>query len=444
MGLGLHGGGMGAAQFFAKLGSRVTVTDLKTKRELAASLATLRRSKGIVYHLGGHRAADFRTADYVVKNPGVPENSRFLKVAARARVPVISDVEVFFAACPAPIIGITGTKGKTTTATLIGAFLKAGGKRTWVGGNIRKSVLELLSKIKKGDWVVLELSSFQLDSLGKSRLSPRIAVITNIFPDHFNRYPTMRSYTASKCGIFRYQRKSDHLFVNSADTLLVRLSRRAPARVVRFRVHQIVQHFKNSISRDIPAYHLPNVAAAIAVARHLGVGERAIRTVLRNFRGVAGRMEPVRRLRGTEFINDTTATNPQAAREAILATKRRIGRAGLHVIAGGSDKGLPLADFTRSLVRNAASVVFLPGAGTVKMESGISRLRRASSPAGNRGAGALTIRHAASMREAVRIAFRAAKRGDVVLLSPGAASFGLFQNEFDRGDQFSRAVRHLR
>src|SRR3989344_7855397 len=210
MGLGLHGGGAGAAAFFARAGARVTVTDLKSRRELLPSVRELAQFRGITYHLGEHRPEDFRDTDYVVKNPGVRDDSRFLKIARTAGAAVLSDTEVFFRACPAPIIGITGTKGKSTTTWLIGAFLKGGEKiksikkikkRIWVGGNIRTSMLEFLPRVRREDTVVLELSSFQLDALHSSRMSPRgrasgfsprIAVITNIFPDHLNRYPSTR------------------------------------------------------------------------------------------------------------------------------------------------------------------------------------------------------------------------------------------------------------
>ncbi|MBI4132596.1 MAG: UDP-N-acetylmuramoyl-L-alanine--D-glutamate ligase [Candidatus Sungbacteria bacterium] len=440
MGLGLHGGGGGAAEFFAKLGSRVTVTDLKSRRELAPSLARIKRWKNIAYHLGSHRAKDFQTHDYVIKNPGVPDNSRFLKVAKRARVPVLSDVEIFFLASPAPIIGITGTKGKSTATWLLGEFLKHGlRRRIWVGGNIRCSALEFLPRVQKGDWVVLELSSFQLDSLKSSRRSPQIAVITNIFPDHFNRYPSMRSYIASKAGIFKYQRPTDSLFISSRDKLLNRLSQHARSRVVRFDPQKTTKPFLKSLSAVIPPYHVPNIAAAIAVARHVGVGESAIRKVLSRFRGIPGRMELVRNVRGIEFINDTTATNPTAAEEAVKAVKRRIGTHGLFVIAGGYDKGLPVRDFARALRRHTATIVFLPGGASEKMKSQIPKSKFQT----NLKFKIPKLFNAKSMPQAVRIAYREAKSGDVVLLSPGAASFGLFQHEFDRGDQFVRAVELL-
>lgn len=436
MGLGLHGGGVGSAAFFARLGSRVIVTDLKSRRELAPSIAKLKRFSNITYHLGGHRSEDFKTADYVIQGPGVPDDSRFLLIAKRSGVPLLSDVELFFRFCPAPIIGITGTKGKSTATWLIDAFLRLGPKRTkrvWVGGNIRKSALDFLTRTRPGDLVVLELSSFQLDSLKRSRMSPHLALITNIFPDHLNRYPSMAAYTASKVTIFKFQKRDDALFINARDPLLARIGRGAPAKVIRFDPERIIAPYRAVISPNIPDFHLPNIAGAIAVARHAGASSSAIRKVLKTFRGMPSRMQTVRRIGGITFVNDTTATNPEAARRAVIETKRRIGREGLHVIAGGYDKGLTVGGFAEALGRHAASVVFLPGKASEKMRAKIKMQKSKR----------LKLADARTMREAILMAYHNAAPGDVVLLSPGAASFGLFKHEFDRGQQFVREVKGL-
>lgn len=438
MGLGLHGGGVGAAEFFARLGSRVTVTDLKSKKELAPSLEALRRWKGIIYHLGKHHAADFKHHDYIIKNPGVADDSPFLKIARRAEVPILSDVEVFFRACPADIIGVTGTKGKSTATWFLGELLKGTKKRVWVGGNIRKSVLEILPRVKKDDWVVLELSSFQLDALKGRNLAPHIAVITNIFPDHLNRYRNFSAYAASKAGIFRFQKKTDYLFINASDNRLKRLAKNAPSHVVYFDPQQAVKKFSLESPR-LPKYHEPSIAAAVVVAKHLGVGEKRIRAVLQTFRGLPGRMEFVAKISGVEFVNDTTATNPTAAEAAVKTVKKRLGlKRRLHVIAGGYDKGLPIKDFVRALATKAATVVLLPGSATPRIKGFLSRhLNTVQYLSG-------ALYEARSMAEAVRLAYSRARRGDAVLLSPGAASFGLFRHEFDRGDKFVKAVKSLR
>ncbi|RJQ37608.1 UDP-N-acetylmuramoyl-L-alanine--D-glutamate ligase [Candidatus Parcubacteria bacterium] len=433
LGLGLHGGGVGAAAFFAARGARVMVTDLKSKKELAPSLKKLKRFKNIAYHLGGHRMADLRNTDLIIQNPGVPERSLYLLAARRKKIPILSDVEVFFRLCPAEIIGITGTKGKTTTTSLVGAFLKAeGGRRVWVGGNIRTSVLELLPKIRRGNIAVLELSSFQLDALARSHMSPRTAVITNIFPDHLNRYATMGAYVRSKAQIFKFQGSRGALFIPAEDKRLRHLSRQAPGRVVRVPLERTLAPVRAAIPHSVPGFHWIDIALAVAVAQHFGAGDRAIRSVLKNFHGVPGRMEAVRVHRGVRWINDTTATNPGAAAFAVAETKSALGEGSLHVIAGGYDKGLPIREFCRALRTQAASAIFLPGTATERM------IRELKAPK------SLSIMRARTMAEAVRVAARIAKAGDAVLLSPGAASFGLFQHEFDRGDQFTQAVKGLR
>ncbi|MBI4132286.1 MAG: UDP-N-acetylmuramoyl-L-alanine--D-glutamate ligase [Candidatus Sungbacteria bacterium] len=444
MGLGLHGGGIGTVQFFAKLGSRVVVTDLKSRRELAPSVAKLRRFKNITYRLGGHRPADFRNADFVIQGPGVPVNSKFLKIAERAGMSVLSDVEIFFLTCPAPIIGITGTKGKSTTTWLLGQFLARERKRRiWVGGNIRKSMLAFLPQVRKRDIVVLELSSFQLDALKRRKMSPSVAVITSIFPDHLNRYPSMAAYIRSKANVFKFQKRNGVLFIPDRDPQLGRLAQSAPGKVIRVQARRALRRYRDALSVRIPNFHLSNIALAVAVSRHLGVGERAIGDVLKRFRGVPSRMQLVRRAGGVEFINDTTATNPRAAEAAVIATKRRIGRGRLVVIAGGYDKGLPAGDFAETLARHAAAVVFLPGSATRKMITALRFSLRQRYLNTVQYLSIATLR-ARTMPEAVRMAYRAAKPAGTVLLSPGAASFGLFKHEFDRGEQFVQAVRHLR
>lgn len=440
MGLGLHGGGLGAARFFAKLGARVTVTDIKTRRELASSLAKLTKFRNITFHLGGHLKTDFQTADCIIKNPGVPEKSKFLKIAKKFGIPVLSDVEVFFKITPAPIIGVTGTKGKSTVTWLIGEFLRQGKIPAAIGGNIRKSVFDLLASAAKSKYIVLELSSFQLDALKSARISPKVAIITNVFPDHLNRYPSFGSYIASKSNIFKYQKKGDCIFVNARDKLLRKMVKKAPAQVHFFDPQKILKPFAEAINPRIPSYHLPNIAAAIAAARYLGAGDKGIKKVLAAFSGVPSRMELVKVVRGVEFINDTTATNPTAAERAMVFTKKRIGQRKLHVIAGGSDKNLPAGELTAAMTRHAFSIIFLPGRASAIMKSQIGGLNR---PKKHGFPKKPLIFSAATMDRAVNIASRIAQNGDVVLLAPGAASFGLFKHEFDRGEKFVQAVRKL-
>ncbi len=431
MGLGLHGGGVGAAAFFARLGSRVIVTDLKTRKELAPSIAKLKRFKNITYHLGGHRATDFRTADYVIKNPGVRDDSPFLKIARRSGVKITSDTEVFFQMCPAPIIGVTGTRGKSTTAYLIWRFLERGlRRRIFLGGNIRKSILEFLPRLKSKDLVVLELSSFQLHDLHRIRQSPPYAVMTNILRDHLNWHKNLRDYIKAKSAVFQYQTPNQYLFINPDDPMLKKLAAKARAHVIRPRLERKLALL---VDRNLGAHYRSSVALAVSVARYFRIPFGAIVKILKGFTGLSSRQELIRTLKGVRFINDTTATSPDAT---IAAVKRfrPMAKGNLILIAGGQDKNLDFRRMIQEIYRTVDILILLPGTATKKMESRIM----------NYESRRLQIFHAGTMREAVAIAFRNTRPGNVVLLSPGAASFGLFQNEFDRGEKFAKAVTALK
>ncbi|MDP3794740.1 MAG: UDP-N-acetylmuramoyl-L-alanine--D-glutamate ligase [bacterium] len=418
MGLGLHGGGVGAAAFFARRGAQVRVTDLKSRRALAPSLEKL-KGLPLRYHLGGHRESDFRWADIVIQNPGVRPDSPYIKIARDSGAVIDTDIGIFFALCPtSEIVGVTGTKGKSTTATLIAEILRAGipSRRTLLAGNIRNSVLAELDRIKKDDIVVLELSSWQLEGLARHRVSPHVAVITSIFPDHLNRYVSMDDYVAAKKLIFAFQSEDDHLFLPRS---LTALAKGAPGCV-----HRAASAAGAKVSLPFPLrtphYRIAVVLAA-AVGNFYGVRQGIIGRVFKRFKGLEGRLEVVARHKGVTYINDTTATSPGAAVAALKCFARRT----TVLIAGGQDKALDVHEFVTELNRRAKAAVLLPGSATDKI----------------RGAG-ITVPYecVATMREAVAHARQKAKRGDTVLLSPGAASFDSFAHEFDRGEQFRREV----
>src|SRR3954462_3807903 len=214
MGLGIHGGGLGVARFLANHGARVTVTDLRGPEQLQSSLGAL-ADLPITYVLGQHRDEDFRAADLVIRNPGVPRESRYLQIARASGAAVEMEMTLFFRLCPGPILGITGTKGKTTTTLLAAAMLREQYPDTIVAGNLRVSALEALPRITAGTPVVLELSSWQLEGLGEAKLSPQYACITNISPDHLDRYGSLQPYAEAKEQIFLHQRAIDVAVFNS-------------------------------------------------------------------------------------------------------------------------------------------------------------------------------------------------------------------------------------
>jgi UDP-N-acetylmuramoylalanine--D-glutamate ligase len=399
MGLGLLGGGIGAAKFFCKQGAKVLVTDLRTRKELKESVKKLNQVKFV---LGKHRKEDFINADLIIRNPGVPRESKYLKIAKDNNIPVKTDIDIFFDLCPGTIIGITGTKGKSTVATLIYLFLKKKYSKTFLAGNIGVSPLEVLSKINKESKVVLELSSFELEDLKKS---PHVAVITNLFPDHLDRYKNFKDYVNAKKSIFKYQNKNDILVLNK-DSETKKLCSEAKSKVY---------FFKGS-----------NVAAAVLVAELFKISKKDIKKVLSNFKGVPHRQEFVVEKKGVKYFNDTTATNPRAVIFAIETFRKRFPRSKIVLIAGGKDKKLIYRSLARNINNNVDYVVLLPGTGSNKLKKDLSKFYPVK-----------------SMKQAVKKASYLAQKGDIVLLSPGAASFNLFENEFDRGNQFVKAVKKL-
>jgi len=405
MGLGLLGGGVGVAKFFAKQGAKLLVTDLRTREELKPSLKKL-KGLPIRFVLGKHRKEDFIKADLIIKNPAVSQNSLYLKIAKKHKIPIKTDIDIFFDLCPAPIIGITGTKGKSTTATLIYLFLKTKYPNTILAGNIGISPLQVLEKITRNTKVVLELSSFELEDLKKS---PAIAVITTLFPDHLNRYKSFNDYIEAKKPIFKYQKKNDILILNADNPKTKELSSSAKSKV----------YFFSDNSK---------AAAALKVAKLLSVSDSQIKKVLSGFKGLANRQEFIAGKRGVKYFNDTTATTPQSVILAIRDFKRKFPKSHLILIAGGQDKELSYKELAREIKERVDCLVLLLGSASDKIKKELS---------------SFSFVLAGSMKEAVKKAESLAQNGDIVLLSPGAASFNLFKNEFDRGKQFVHAVKKL-
>lgn len=476
MGLGLHGGGVGIAKWLMRHGAFVTVTDLKNRNELAGSVAELGRAhlkevrrygKGcahrIRYVLGRHDVKDFTGADMVVKNPAVPRGNVYIDAARKKKVPIETDISVFFMLCPVPVSAVTGTKGKTTAVSLLGAICARHDRRTVVGGNIRVSPMDFLDRLVRGARgslyvpapVVLELSSWQLEGLRKYRRSPHIAVVTNLKQDHLNRYRGMEDYIRAKEGIIAFQKEGDVAVLNADDAKVRGMSRKSRSRARRFWFSEkrlkrgldgcfisggkvvirdrgkVTALFPGSVIRIPGAHNVSNVLAASAAAWAAGVSARDIRAAVREFRGVSGRMEAVRTLRGVKYVNDTTATTPDASVAAMKTFSA--GGKNIILIAGGADKKLVFNEWSLEVCRRVKHMVLFDGTATTKMERSIKR-----------ACPRLPVSYAASMPDAMKLAAGSAKRGDVVLLSPGCASFGMFVNEFDRGDRFTAAVKRLR
>lgn len=447
VGLGLHGGAASAIRWFARQGARLRIQDVKSRPAL---LPTIKKLRGIraTYHFGGHPAEDFDWAEIIYVNQGVPLDLPPLVRARRQGKPIVNETTLFFLACPAPLVGVTGTRGKSTTTVLLSKLLEADHRSVVTAGNLRQTMmLDVLSRLTEQDLVVLELSSFQLEYLPAIRQSPRVAVMTNLKVDHLNRYVSLAEYADAKYNILRWQHQHDIAVLNADNAWTRRAAPLTAGTIWWFQTqghrghHGVtlmsgwVTEYTDSTYRrlfSVSTIHLAgkhnveNVLAATAAARAMNVPPATIRRVVSSFSGLPHRQERVRRWRGHDFYNDTTATTPDGTLAALDVFPSAV------LIVGGTDKALQYGELARRLAQHQA-LVFLPGSGTEKL---LSALRRA----GDR-------RHhevVSTMSMAVRRAVAMAQPKQPIVLSPGAASFGLFVHEFDRGDQFIRAVRQLR
>jgi UDP-N-acetylmuramoylalanine--D-glutamate ligase len=462
IGLGQHEGGTGVVRYLARAGADVTVTD---RRDAAALDAAIRSLDGLAvrYLLGGHEGVAVRDYDLVVRNPAVPSDAPLLRAARAAGIPVEMEMTLFLAACPAPVIGVTGTKGKTTTALWIGHVLRQWKPETVIAGNMGVSALDALPRITPQTPVVLELSSFQLEATGERGLSPHIAVFTNLSGDHLDRYPTLDAYGEAKWAIAAHQTERDTLIVPawqfpgaSDDPGLAFITRRVAssrAAVMPFGALPPVGGYPRGSwwiadadtflwsdgNRSYPlgrgadlalpgAHNRINACAVAAAALAYGAPVDAVRAGLPTFRGAPHRYEDLGVIDGVRYINDTAATAPAAAVAALQTTPGPVV-----LLAGGSDKGLDFAALADAML-TAKAIILFDG----RVPTPLAAMLAA------RGFSGPVIGPVRSMDAAMGAAVEHADPGDTVLLSPGAASFGVFENEFDRGNQFRAAVARLR
>ncbi len=418
LGLGLLGKGLGDTAFLAECGAQVTVTDLKTARELAPSVAALKKYKNIRFVLGGHSLADFENCDMVLKAQGTPLDSLYIAHARAQGIPVRMDDELFVSLAPKNItvIGVTGTRGKTTTASLIFHMLKKSGKRVHLGGNIRGvATLPLLKKVKAGDYVVLELSSWQLQGFGEQKFSPHVSVFTNFMPDHMNYYKNnLKDYFADKALIFKYQKKGGVLV--AGESIVKKIPKSYKGKLL------LPSGVPTSWKLPLAGSHnKENIEFAICAARALKIPLAKIKAGVESFKAVEGRLQLVKTLRGVAIYNDNNSTTP----EATVAALKSFPKKQTVLIMGGADKGLSTKELVKTVEEFTHTVVLLPGYGSDTLANG-------------------DFYRADSLADALTTAYKSAEKGDVVLFSPGFASFGLFVNEYDRNDQFMALVKKLR
>jgi UDP-N-acetylmuramoylalanine--D-glutamate ligase len=398
--LGLARSGQAAALALARRGGRVVGVDRSTALDRSRLEAA-----GVEVRLGSEDASPLEGIDVLIKSPGVPAEAPLVTAARERGVPVWSEVELGARLLPNPILGVTGTNGKTTTSELLGAMLEAP-----VAGNVGRALTELDGEVTPDEWVVCELSSFQLEDIEQFR--PRIAVLLNLEPDHLDRHGTFQSYRDAKLRIFENQHPGDTAIVPRGFP---------PAGAAR-RVEFSGDDRLPAEPRMPGAHNRENAAAATAAARAAGASEEQIVAALRDFPGVPHRLEEVAEVRGVRFVNDSKATNAAAARRAIAAYD-----APLHVILGGLGKNESYAELASDL-RAKGARAYLIGAAAGELAAALD----------------VPFEHSGDLARAVRAAAAAAKPGDVVLLSPACASYDQFENFEARGQEFRRLVDDLR
>lgn len=462
MGLGLHGGGRAAAAWFTRHGANVIVTDIQSEKELRPSLDALKSLPSIQFHLGGHREEDFDDADMIIQNPGVPRESPFLTRARQRGIPIENEATIFFELSKhTPKICVTGTRGKSTTTALIGAMISDANRAAIVAGiasrNGSVALLDVLDHAIANEEMntivpaVLELSSWQLELFRGRDFSPAIAVVTNVFPDHLNRYISFDEYAAAKSLIFLSQKETDAVVFNydNATTLQWGLSQSRQSRYWFTRgvsaidrgacieavddTTMIVWKDGGSTEAIMPVRDLlirgnhscENALAAVCAAKIFGVSNVAIARVLRTFQGLPDRLEAVSRVGGRTWINDTAATTPDATQAALAS----IPDTRIILIAGGADKKLDYSSLASQIAGRVSALILFSGTATPHI---VASLKSAGS--------SVPISMANSMTEAVRLAWKQSAKGDTILLSPAAASFGMFSHEFDRGRRYIQAI----
>jgi len=438
--VGLGRSGVASALFLQSRGARVTVSDAKSSEELRQEIPAL-LDQGIAVETGGHGERTFQDQDLIVVSPGVPVDALPITQARALGQEVIGEIELAAEFLPGPIVAITGSNGKTTTTTLTGEILSAGGFKTLVGGNIGTPAISLVEHGSAETVTVLEVSSFQLETIRSFR--PRIAVVLNVTPDHLDRHRTFEAYVSAKARIFENQQTDDFAVLNADDPTCVEMAGGTQAQVCWFsrkrevdrggfvRSGQII--FKSASSErevmpvsEIPlkgAHNLENVLSAVCAGALMGCDAGKIREAVRNFKAVEHRLEYVATINGVEYYNDSKATNVDATIKALESFSGNI-----HLILGGKDKG---SDYgvLNDLLGQRVKCVYTIGAAAEKIKAQIT---------------APSVVPARTIEAAVKQASTSAQPGDVVLLAPACASFDQFQNYEHRGRVFKELVRSLR
>lgn len=440
MGLGLLGRGIGDTAFLAECGADIIVTDMKSEEQLAESLEKLSQYPNITYALGGHKDADFLGRDMILKAAGVPLDSHFIALARKDGAEIAMSGALFAKLSEIPVIGVTGTRGKSTVTHMIHHVLSqvTEGAPVILGGNVRGiSNLQLLKEVTEDSIAVMELDSWQLQGFGELGMSPQIAVFTNFMADHMNYYHgSMGAYFVDKANIFMYQDEPDTLVttqevLNSAEVF---------AREKGFELVQDIRLVDSSILPEDCLLTMPgehnrlNAALAYEALKATGLTDEEIFEGLTTFPGVPGRLEYLGEIDGVKIYNDNNATTPTATVRGIEAVAQ--GK-NVILIAGGAYKEVDPSVLVAPIEKYCKQAVLIPGTGTDKLMTLLSE----NSTINRTILDGVTVR--STLREAVEAALAGARAGDVLLFSPGFASFGMFVNEYERNDQFVEIISRL-
>lgn len=446
--LGIARTGLAAAPVLRDLGAKVILSDNASAAVLGVNLIEA-QMLGVELRVGATPEEALEGAEIVVPSPGIPASAPVLRLALERGLPILSEIEVAYRICRAPIMAVTGTNGKTTTAILLGEIMRAAGYKTYIAGNVaadelKQPLIQAAAEADRGDVIVAEISSFQLEWVEKFR--PKIGILTNITPDHMNRHADFREYVRCKSRLFAAQRPDDVAVLNAVNAPSRSIGAGIPSRLCWFdrgacdneysscvRNGQIVvrwagiEHIlcKTDELRIPGAHNLENALAAAAAAIAFGADPLAVSNAMRAFAGVVHRMEFVEELNNIRYYNNSMCTNVDAAIRSLEALDRPVV-----VIAGGVNKNMDFTPLGPALVRDARHLVLI-GRDAKDIENAA------------RASGYNSITHAESMQEAVQQATSFAHPGDAVMLSPACASFDMFKDFEDRGEMFRQAVRQL-
>lgn len=445
--------GTALSRYLASKGAQVILTDMHSLDDLPANLPDLEKL-GIQLRLGGHPLELLEGADLVCVSGGVPLTIPFIQAVLQRCIPLSNDSQIFLEACPAQVIGITGSSGKTTTTALVGLMaqkyfeMKQNGHRAWVGGNIGNPLIEQVDQIDEDDLVVLELSSFQLELMTRS---PQIAAILNITPNHLDRHGSMQAYIAAKSRILRFQHAGDVAILNRDDPGSWSLAEHLKSDLISFGFQKPdskqngtyiykdaiwLQLGRESLKMlplewiQLPGRHnIANVLAACAIAAAASLALPAIQTAIEEFTGIPHRLEFIRNINGADWYNDSIATAPERTMAAIEAFE-----GPLVLLLGGRDKNLPWDDLAQ-LIHQRVRAVVLFGEAAGLIEKALGAVKK--------GETLQVISRCNTLEEAVQAAAKLAQPGDTVLLSPGCTSFDAFKDFEERGEYFRKLVNAL-